>query len=341
MWSRSNRFIGTVYYRGCKLGIVSSVTSIGRDAFYWCFSLTKVNYLGTIDQWAEIEFEASDSNPTYFTEDLYIQGELVEEVKITTATKIGACAFYNCQSIKSIEIPDSVTSIGDGAFGGCSSLTSIVIPDSVTSIGDNAFSSCASVTSIEIPDSVTSIGSSAFYNCSSLTKVNYLGTINQWVEIEFENSNSNPTYYAEDLYIQGKLVEEVKITTATKILSYAFRNCKSIKSVEIGNSVTSIGSSAFYNCTNLQYNIKDGVKYLGNEINKYLFAVSVVDVEGSVVRIAESCKNLVYCSFDEYDGRIYFEGAMEQWNKIIKSEWWRGYDSSASYVQCLDGRVYF
>ena len=54
-------------------------------------------------------------------------------------------------------------------FYNCYSLTSVVIGDSVTSIGDRAFEDCSSLTSIVIPDSVTSIGESAFYGCDSLT----------------------------------------------------------------------------------------------------------------------------------------------------------------------------
>ena len=59
-------------------------------------------------------------------------------VKIIANHAFSWC-FY---SLKSINIPDSVTSIGDGAFSECHSLKSINIPDSVTSIGDWAFYGC-------------------------------------------------------------------------------------------------------------------------------------------------------------------------------------------------------
>ena len=86
-------------------------------------------------------------------------------------TRIKNYAFYNCKSLTSITIPDSVTSIGDYAFYYCRSLTSITIPDGVTSINSFAFYNCTSLTSITIPDSVTSIGDYAFAHCTSLTSI--------------------------------------------------------------------------------------------------------------------------------------------------------------------------
>ena len=55
-------------------------------------------------------------------------------------------------------IRKGVKVIGDRAFALCDSLTSINIPNSVTTIGDTAFTSCESLTNINIPNSVTTIG---------------------------------------------------------------------------------------------------------------------------------------------------------------------------------------
>ena len=180
-------------------------------------------------------------------------------------TYIDSYAFMYCSGLTSVTIPDSVTSIGKRAFSGCSSLTSVTIPDSVTSIGSDAFSGCSSLTSITIPDSVTSIGKGAFSDCSGLIKVNYMGTIDQWAEIEFDSVFANPLYYAKHLYINDELVTEVNLTTATKVSAYAFRNCSSLTSVTIGNSVTTIGIYAFSDCSGLtSVTIGDSVTSIGS-----------------------------------------------------------------------------
>ena len=85
--------------------------------------------------------------------------------------QIPSSAFYSCNSLTNVGIPDCVTSIGYRAFYNCDSLTSVVIPDSVTSIGEEAFLNCDSLTSVTIGNGVTSIGESAFYGCRSLKEI--------------------------------------------------------------------------------------------------------------------------------------------------------------------------
>lgn len=74
-------------------------------------------------------------------------------------------AFFECNSLKSVIIPNSVTIIEEWAFLGCYSLRSIDIPDSVTKMGVSAFCNCNSLKSITIPNSVTNIEHDAFDGC--------------------------------------------------------------------------------------------------------------------------------------------------------------------------------
>ena len=129
-------------------------------------------------------------------------------------TAIGFQAFYNCTSLISVMISDSVTVIEDYAFFCCSSLTSVIIPDSVTAIGMHAFSSCPDLARVTMGDGVTTIGEHAFGSCVSLKSIaigNGVATIGR----------------------------------------YAFDGCKLLSTVMLPDSVTTIGMSAFGNCSSL------------------------------------------------------------------------------------------
>ena len=129
---------------------------------------------------------------------------------------IGDSAFLGCNSLTSIEIPNSVASIGDSAFAGCSSLTSIEMPNSVTNLGTyvfenceslanvkisnsvtilgtHTFDSCSSLTSLEIPNSVSEIDS-AFYDCSALTSITVLATTPPTASYMFTNTPISVIY---------------------------------------------------------------------------------------------------------------------------------------------------
>ena len=70
-------------------------------------------------------------------------------------------AFYDCNNLRSITVPDGVTSLSYSAFKSCSSLRKVVLPESLTIIGESAFSGCSNLIDAKIPDGVSEIYSSA------------------------------------------------------------------------------------------------------------------------------------------------------------------------------------
>ena len=84
---------------------------------------------------------------------------------------IGAYAFYNCQMVRSIEIPRSVVEIGAYAFFKCSSVTHFELPSRVNKIGESAFSCCESLVSITMPSYLTEIANDTFNSCKNLESI--------------------------------------------------------------------------------------------------------------------------------------------------------------------------
>ena len=90
---------------------------------------------------------------------------------VYNVTEIGNFAFFGCQNLTSVTIPNSVTSIGEQAFALCVGLTSVTIPNNLISIGNYAFIACNGLTSVTIPEGTTSIGDYVFSSCSGLTRI--------------------------------------------------------------------------------------------------------------------------------------------------------------------------
>ena len=191
-----------------------------------------------------------------------------------SVTIIEDWAFLGCCSLRSIDIPDSVTKIGVSAFSGCSSLMSIHMPDSVTSIGYNAFEGCISLKNIHIPDSVISIGSNAFDGCVSLKSIIISDSVTRIEGWTF--------YYCKSL--KSIIIPD----SVTSIGDSAFSDCKSLININIPNGVTSIGDSAFYYCKSLtSINFSNGVMSIGGNAFEGCVSLKSIKIPDSVTSIGD------------------------------------------------------
>lgn len=169
-----------------SIEIPSSVTSIGSSAFQGCDSLTSIEIPSSVTSIGIFAFHSCDSLTS------------VSFGANSQLSCLGSNSFRDCSNLTSIEIPSSVTRIESQTFYSCYNLTSVSFGanSQLIHIGDGAFEYCSSLTSIEIPSSVTNIGDSTFKFCSNLANIHYLGTQNEWKQV-----NKGSEWYPENTEI--------------------------------------------------------------------------------------------------------------------------------------------
>lgn len=225
--------IGANSFNGCSqlanVTLPDSITTINESAFENCESIQIVN-ISDLNKWCNITFVNAYSNPLFNGSDLYLSGVKLTSLDLSslTGTQIKKYAFYGCQSIISVSIPEGIIKV-------CS----------------EAFNHCANLVNVSLPGTLITIESNAFANCSAINRVN-VADISNWCGVTFENAYANPISNGADLYSGGtKITDLVIASTAPIINDYAFNNCKSIATVTLSKGINVIGSYAFNNCINL------------------------------------------------------------------------------------------
>ena len=209
-------------------------------------------------------------------------------------------AFRGCNSVTSIILPNSITFIHSNAFTDCSNFTNINVPEKITLIEEGLFEGCSNLANINLPKNVTAIGADAFADCSNLANINIPKNV-------------------------------------TTIGEGAFYGCNALTSVSIPSSVESIGKRAFVYCINLEkIEVEDGNTIYYSENNCLIvkdYNVLILGCKNSI--IPETVTRIEDYAFN--CSEVTFNGTMEQWNAITKSDSW--INSSKYTVICTDGNI--
>ena len=344
--------IGWKAFEGCtgltELTLPNSVTSIWEGAFFNCSGLTKLTLPSSVTSIGKHTFEGCTG--------------LTELTLPSSVTSIGESAFQGCTGLTKLTLPNSVTSIGESAFRGCTGLTKLTLSNSLTSIGEYAFYSCRGLTELTLPNSITSIGKYAFKGCIGLEKITSLAEIppvcgsyvfdgvnktncelivpegsvaaykqaRGWEEfsnirgvVAFGHCGDSITW---NFYDSGNLTlsgsgemwnynydvppfKDYGIKTVTigdgitSIGDYAFSGCSGLTELTLPNSVTSIGESAFAYCSDLEkITVESGNSRYDSRDN----CNSIVETETNTLIVG--CKNSIIPNSVTSIGESAFRG---------------------------------
>ncbi len=327
--------LGSATFEGCtgltRVTFPEGVTRIDGGTFAGCISLNDVTIPDSVTNIASLELE--DPGPGLRQSAAYpnqlgaFQGctNLTHVTIPRNVTSIAPTTFYNCTSLKSIEveagnpvyksvdgvlfnrdqsvlimcspgkaeryaIPNGVISISDYAFLGCVGLTSLDIPGSVASIGNGTFGDCIGLTSLTIPNGVTNLSDQAFSGCWSLTNVVIPGRVTRIGNGTFEDCAS--------------LTSIIIPSGVTRIGDRAFSGCANLGGIAIPESVNAIGADGFRDCMSLtNVVIPKGVTSIADGTFQRCWSLTSITIPNSVTSIENyafgGCPNLT---------RIYFRG---------------------------------
>lgn len=220
-------------FRNCKsitsITLPSTLTKIGGNTFVGCSAVNQTN-ISDITAWCNIDFTFSSSNPTYLSKNLYLNGEPIVNLVIPAeVTEIKPYAFYNCDTLESVTVLGTLDKIGEQAFAGCDNLASIDLGIGCGDIDSTAFSS------------------TKLYND--------------------ETNWDNGVLYLNNVLVKAKTTlagDYVVKDGTTAISGSAFKNCTSVTSISMPDTVKTIGEEAFYGCSALKtIELSDNLETLG------------------------------------------------------------------------------
>jgi len=277
-----------------SLTLPVSASSIGDQAFYFCWNLSSINLPNNLKHigdyafygcYALSSFSALATHTRFSTEN----GILYNKNKDT---------LFLCPNAKTgnITLPASVKHIDKSAFENCYNLTSVTLPASLQSTGSFAFAYCSGISgNLNLPSTLTTLGDGSFYGCYNLTgTVNFPAALTSPGSYSFFESysiqafnvnSSNSRFSSVDGMLYSKQVDTLFICpagitgqltlpgTLKLIGSHAFYGCSKLTgNMNIPATTDYIGYYAFNGCTSIAtYTVSPGNNWFSS-VNSALYS---------------------------------------------------------------------
>lgn len=193
--------------------------------------------------------------------------------------------------IKHVRLPNSITTIRDGAFSRCDSLRTIQLSNSLEIIGMDAFY-FTRLLAIEIPGSIKTIKERAFKDCRSLQTVVINDAYDNYIiENEaFSHCSINKLSLGENLisigekaFYDGRMTSLTLPNSLKSIAQYGFSSCRFLQSVTFNNSLEFLGGSNFCNSALRKVEIPNSLHFITGSFNDCPYLKQIVLPEDSLV----------------------------------------------------------
>lgn len=230
------------------LSLPGSTTTLGVRSLFGCERLTDITAEGILGLAVTNEsydcgldetawYKVSNANEDGADIVLTLGNVLVKYVIGENAEK-----YFEENNEYTVTVPDGITMIAYGAFSDeKNSVTRVVLPNSVTTIGSEAFKDCGNLTSVSFGTGLKKIENYAFADIATLTTAELPAGLEEIGDYAFRNTG-----------LKTEQTDEKGIRTGDQ-------------GYTIPDSVTSIGTGAFYGANNLTIiHLGSKIEYIGD-----------------------------------------------------------------------------